>query len=237
LNSDTAPIGTRGYAICTQPRSGSNLLCQYLASTGCLGYPLEYFNGSGRRALGMPDFPDDPQQQIDFILRRGATGNGIYALKLFAHQLDVVAASLRWTEMLPSLKLVYHERRDLLGQAISWARAMQTGQYRSTQPMQGAAAYDGRSILDRLLTIVRDRARWEAFFARVGISPLRTVYEDVVADPCTQVRRVAELVEVADPVAIDPTRVDLAMQRDALSEAWRRRFHEEFGDPNRMDVV
>jgi LPS sulfotransferase NodH len=74
----------RGYAICTQPRSGSNLMCQYLSSTGRLGYPLEYFNGPARRALGLPNFPDSPGSQIDAILRIGATQNGIYAVKLTA---------------------------------------------------------------------------------------------------------------------------------------------------------
>ncbi|MGP8122502.1 MAG: Stf0 family sulfotransferase [Xanthobacteraceae bacterium] len=38
-------LADRGYAICTMPRSGSNFLCQLLASSGCLGRPLEYFNG------------------------------------------------------------------------------------------------------------------------------------------------------------------------------------------------
>jgi len=71
--SDDPALGRRGYAICTHPRAGSNLLCQYLASTDRLGYPLEYFNGPGRRALGMPDFPDDPPHQAELILRRGAT--------------------------------------------------------------------------------------------------------------------------------------------------------------------
>jgi LPS sulfotransferase NodH len=73
----------RGYAICTSGRSGSNLLCQYLSSTGVLGNPLEYFNGSGRRLLGYPEYPDEPSRQIDWILTAGATPNGIYGLKVF----------------------------------------------------------------------------------------------------------------------------------------------------------
>lgn len=227
----------RGYAICTQPRSGSNLFCQYLSSTGQLGYPLEYFNGSGRRALGMPDYEDDPHWQIQFIRSRAVTPNGVYALKLFAHQLDAVSASLRWTALLPKLKFVYHERRDLLGQAISWVRAMQTGQYRSTQAVSGGIQYDGKAILDRLSAIVRERARWETYFARTGISPLRTTYEDLLADPPREVCRVATHVGLRDPITIDPARIDLTLQRDALSEEWRCRFHEEFGDPDRIDAL
>ena len=164
-----APIGHRGYAICTQPRSGSNLLCQYLSSTDRLGHPLEYFNGPARRALGMPDAPDDARGQIDLVLRRGATANGIYGVKLFAaQQHDRVAASVAWIRALPELRFVYLERRDLLGQALSWARATQTGVYRSSQRPAGAPAYDGALILSMLHEIVRERARWEAYFARHG---------------------------------------------------------------------
>jgi LPS sulfotransferase NodH len=227
----------RGYAICTQPRSGSNIFCQYLSSTRRLGYPLEYFNGSGRRALGMPDYSDDPLEQIAFIRTGAATDNGVYALKLFAHQHDLISARHRWTELLPNLKFVYLERRDLIGQAVSWARAVQTSQFRSTQPVRGVAAYDGALILERLQAIVRERARWDMYFARTGISPLRTAYEDVIADPAREVARVAALVGLAEPVRIDPSAIDLQIQRDAASEEWRRRFHAEHGDPDRVDTI
>ena len=225
----------RGYAVCTQPRSGSNLLCQYLSSTNQLGYPLEYFNGSGRRALGMPDYSDDPNLQVQFVRTGAASSNGIYALKVFAHQLDLVAPVLRWTALLPNLKFVYLSRTDLLGQAISWARAMQTSQFRSTQPARGSAAYDGEAIRQRLVAIVRERARWEMYFARTDIAPLRITYEDVVAHPDREVRRVADLLEVDGGVTIDPAQVNLRMQRDALSDDWRQRFHSEFGDPDHID--
>src|SRR5947199_3265325 len=127
-------VRLRGDAMCTQPRSGGNLLCQVLSSTDQLGYPLEYFNGPGRRAFGLADFPDAPELQIEAILRIGATPNGVYAVKLFASQFAAVSARLRWMELLPDLHFVYLSRDDLQGQANSWAHAPQTAQYRSTQP-------------------------------------------------------------------------------------------------------
>src|SRR4051812_22233623 len=210
-------VRQRGYAICTQPRSGSNLLCQLLSSTDQLGYPLEYFNGPARRALGLPDFPDAPELQIEAVLRLGATPNGIYAVKLFASQFAALSARLRWMERLPNLRFVYLSRDDLLGQAVSWARALQTGQYRSTQPANRAARYDAGLIRSRLMAIVRERAQWEAFFARTGIEPLRIVFEHFLQDRAGYVERVAGLVDVQDPV-VDPTRVDILMQRDAATE-------------------
>jgi LPS sulfotransferase NodH len=233
--NERTPDQLRGYAVCTQPRSGSNLLCQYLASTNQLGYPLEYFNGSARRALGMPDYPDDPHLQVQFIRTGAASSNGVYALKVFAHQLDQVSPVLRWTALLPNLKFVYLSRSDVLGQAISWARAMQTSQFRSTQPPRGTATYDGEAIRQRLLAIVHEQARWKIYFVRTGIIPLRVTYEDVVANPDREVRRVADLIQVGGCVTIDPAKVDLEVQRDAVSVDWRQRFRSEFGDPDHID--
>jgi LPS sulfotransferase NodH len=227
-------VRQRGYAICTQPRSGSNLLCQYLSSTDQLGYPLEYFEGASRRALGLPDYPDAPELQVDAILRIGATPNGIYAVKLFASQFATISRRLRWLDVLPNLHFVYLSRDDLLGQAISWARAMQTAQYRSTQPAKGAAVYDADLIRSLLMTVVRERAEWEAFFARTGVGPLRITYERFLEDPSTHVDLVAHLVDVQNPV-VDRRRIDLAVQRDAVSEEWTQRFRAENGDPNVLD--
>ena len=109
----------RGYAICTSPRAGSNFLCQNLTSTGVLGRPSEYFNGAARRALDDPLYPDEPADQIRWILTKGATPNGVYGVKLFAHQQDRIAPHLSWTQALPALHFIYLERRDLLGQALS----------------------------------------------------------------------------------------------------------------------
>jgi LPS sulfotransferase NodH len=208
-----------------------------LSSTDRLGYPLEYFNGGGRRALGMPDFPDDPHQQVEFILQGGASSNGVYGVKLFASQHDTIAASLRWTEALPNLKFICLGRRDLLGQALSWARAEQTLQYRSTQPVERTPVYNGEAILGYLQRIGRERARWEVFFARTGLAPLPVIYEDLIDDPAGQVRRVAEHVGVSGTVEIDPKRVDLLMQRDTLSAEWRERFLREHGDPDAIDAI
>jgi LPS sulfotransferase NodH len=220
----------RGYAICTQPRSGSNLLCQVLSSTDQLGYPLEYFNGPGRRALGLPEFPDAPELQIDAILRMGATPNGVYAVKLFASHFATFSRRVRWMDLLPNLHFVYLSRDDLLGQAISWARALQTAQYRSTQPATRAAVYDSGLIRSQLMAIVRERAQWEAFFARTGIKPLPIVYERFLEDRSSHVGRVADLVDVENPI-VDQRRIDLVVQRDAVTEEWKQRFRAENAIP------
>ena len=217
----------RGYAICTAPRSGSNLFGQYLASTDKLGKPLEYFNTNARRTLDDPAYPDVPRLQIGRILTMGMTRNGVYGVKVFASQDAEVVRTIDWTRELPSLSYIYLERRDRLGQALSWARAVQTSQYRSTQPRIGTAAYDGPFIRRQLDAINFEYAQWSAYFCRKQIRPLKVIYEDLILEPQKYIDQVAGLVGVHPPPRVAPERIDLAIQRDATTEAWRERFLRE----------
>jgi LPS sulfotransferase NodH len=214
-----------GYAICTSPRSGSNFLGQLLESTEMLGRPLEYFNGAGRRALGMDGYPDDPILQLQKILTAGSTGNGVYALKIFAYQFDIARES-QWTRRLPNLAFVHLLRRDILGQALSWARARQTRQFRSTQAPRGRAQFDGELIRACLTDVVREQARWAQYFAETGVPALTLYYEDVLKDPSVAVAAVAAHIGVdAPPPRLE--RLDVAIQRDDESDRWRARFLAE----------
>ncbi|RAZ92872.1 hypothetical protein DPM33_03155 [Mesorhizobium hawassense] len=225
-----------GFAICTAPRSGSNFLSQLLSSTGQLGRPLEYFNGPGRRYFDDPDYPDDRNAQIEKILTMGATPNGIYGLKIFAYQNDWVEDEIEWTARLPNLQFIFLRRRDILGQAISWARALQTGQYRHGQTSTGEAAFDGQAILDRLRAIAIEYARWEMYFARNEIAALPVVYEDVANAPQQAVDSIAGLFNLHH-VRADARQVSVILQRDESTEKWRRRFVEEFGNLGRVDKL
>jgi trehalose 2-sulfotransferase len=234
---ESSARANRGYAICTSPRSGSNLFGQYLSSTGVLGKSLEYFNGPGRRSLGYPDYPDDPTRQIDWILSEGATPNGIYAVKIFPMQFDEVQKSISWTQLLPNLSFVLLKRRDLLGQAISAVRAEQTRQYRSTQVAQGVPCYDGANIQARLQVAARDYARWELFFARKDIVPITIVYEEMLSDPQAAVDQVAQLFGLRGQARVSAECIDLQVQRDTLTDQWRARFLAEYSCFSFLDTI
>ncbi|HXH21580.1 MAG TPA: Stf0 family sulfotransferase [Dehalococcoidia bacterium] len=220
----------RGYAICTAPRSGSNWLCQLLTSTGVLGRPLEYFNGPARRELDDPSFPDDPRQQLDRVFTQGATANGVYGLKLFAQQRRQIEPTVDLLRDLPNVSFVFLRRRDVLGQAISWAKALQTLRYRSTQPQRGQAAYSFDAIAERLRSLDQEYADWAAYFGRHPIRPLEVYYEDMLVAPQSVVDKIAKLVGVNESAIVRPTLIDLEVQRDEATEEWRRRF---FADQRR----
>lgn len=222
----------RGYAICTEPRSGSTYLSRLLSSTGVLGRPTEYFNAQTlRNWRGEPDYPTDPEQQLAAIPRLGATPNGIYGLKVFTAEFDAVRAT-RWAERLPGLAFVHLERHDLLGQAISHVRAQQTQQWGASQAATGEAAYDRDRINNELVRLARAHARWRYWFARNGLPVLHLFYEQVIPAPQAAVEAVARLVGLGQRPQIDPAALQgLAIQRDALTDAWRARFLAEMRDP------
>jgi LPS sulfotransferase NodH len=227
----TAPSSpTRGYAICAEPRAGTVLLCRLLAATGRLGKPAEYFHRADRaRALR-----DDPGAELARLAARAATPNGIYGIKLFSAHFDLVART-PWTEGLPDLAFVHVRRRDLLGQAVSLARAIQTRQYKATDEAAGEPSYDAALIADCLARTAYGQARWECWFARNAIDVLRLDYEDLVADPAAAVAAVARRVGVDDAPPVDAGAIALRVQRDSLTEDWRRRFVAERGERRYLD--
>jgi trehalose 2-sulfotransferase len=212
----------RGYAICTEQRTGSSYLCQVLASTGVLGRPLEYFNGPGM-ATFQPDYPQNTEDQLREITRQGATDNGVYGVKLFSADFDRIARS-GWTQRLPNLRFISLIRRDLLGQAISATRLAQTDQYSADVKPVREASYDAKHIAREIHRLAWGQARWAAFFARCGLAPLYLDYDEIAADPQHTAERVAHLLGLGDTIKVNLGEVYTRVQRDSTSDAWRARF-------------
>jgi LPS sulfotransferase NodH len=221
-------MAPRGYAICAEPRSGSSLLCAALRSTGVLGQPREY--------LGMARFAllEKEPELLDRLLQEASTPNRVYGLKVMASHFDIAAGS-NWASRLPELQFIHIERRDLLGQAISWLRAEQTGQFHSRDPGSGTAHYDGRRIAGMVRRLGVSQLRWRLYFARNGISPLLLTYEEFADDLGGAARRVAAHVGLAEEPVVAFEGLRLGRQRDALSEEWRERFIREFRDLDRFE--
>jgi LPS sulfotransferase NodH len=222
-------VPTRGYVICSEHRSGSTFLCQLLKSTGKLGNPREFFSDHElcKQVEANP-------RLLARMIEEASSANGIYGLKIFTQQFDVTAGS-RWPELLPNLSFIHLERRDLLGQAISLAKALQTEQYEADQSPRVEPSYDRRTIGRHLGRIAEGQERWRRYFARNGIQPLWLVYEEVVSDPEGAVAAVAAHLALDGDVAIKPELVTATVQRDASSEQWRSRYVAESANLGYLD--
>lgn len=220
-----------GYVICTEARSGSTFLAHILRSTDLLARPYEYF----ARRENVDALKRDPDGTLARLVAASLTPNGIYGLKLFGPHFDMVARA-RWMEKLPNLAFVHLERHDLLGQAMSLVRAAQTRQYKSTEAQSAPLRYDGRRIAAALARLAHSGARWQSYFARNGIAPLRLVYEDVVADPQAAADRLAHYLGLDVQPKVDLSTVETAIQRDVSTDQWRARFIAEAGDMSWLDA-
>jgi LPS sulfotransferase NodH len=223
VTDGTEPALKAGYVICTEERSGSNLLCQHLESTGVLGRPREAFKYAAAvarlRRAGASGLFDH--------LKPATTPNGVYGLKLFSGHFDFISGT-DWLERLPALRFVHLERLDLLGQAISLVKATQTGSYRAGVPPLAEPVYDRAAIAFALRRLTVGHARWKIFFAVNDLRPLRLSYEEICDDPAAAVRAIAERLGV-DVAGIASSAQAMRVQRDALSDEWRERYVEEAG--------
>lgn len=213
----------RTVIVAATPRSGSSMLGQVMASTGCLGKPAEYFEPD--RVPGTT-----PVDRCRLVLTEGRSANGVVATKLFPLHFDWLRRDVRLSDWFPDPLWVHLRRRDLLGQAISLAIAMQDRAWKSNDTPVGSAVYS-REGIERALKQLAE-PRWPVFFARHGIEPLELVYEDLgdAGDAC---RMMADRLGVT--LTAMPAPPMLLRQRGAVNEAWRRRFIAEAGNPDDFD--
>lgn len=218
--------GLRGYALCGEARAGTTFLKELLASTGRLGEPVEWFDPVWQARIGLTD------DFIGAMLARTATPNGVYGLKIFSSHAKA-AARHQWATRLPDLSFVHIRRDDLLGQAISFARAAQTARFVSDQREREPPRYDRRAIDSALIALARGQARWDIWFARRDVTPLRLSYEQVIADPTGAVARIAALVGVGG-AQVDFAKVTARRMSDDTSDEWRRRYRTDAPSADRL---
>jgi len=134
------------YAICAVQRSGSFLLCEALKNTGLAGNPEEYFlnngegweDGSWARQYGVTSRPD----YLQLVLEKGTTTNGVFGIKIMWNYYHDMFKRLQelpeykgkeapqlLAALFPNVHYIWIVRGDKVRQAVSWARAAQTGIY------------------------------------------------------------------------------------------------------------
>jgi LPS sulfotransferase NodH len=214
----------RGYAICTLPRSGSNVLCDLLRRSGEAGRPRELLHDQAR-----PAQPQPAAEWMAKLRQAGSTPNGVFAIKLFPSHLAQLEAmhGIRFFDWFPGLTLVSLQRRDLLAQAVSLSVARQTGRWVNADPTRQEPRYDlalTARMLDRL-------AEWESFwrrrFAIDGKEPLVLFYEDFAELPLSGANRVLEWLGLPQLPQDTVGSTWLGSQSGELNRTWMERFRED----------
>ena len=124
----------------------------------------------------------------------------------------------------PDPHFVWIRRDDITAQAVSFAKATQTGRWHYLAPhgLRPAPIYDHRQIDALISELAAHDAAWDGWFAANEIEPFTVRYEDLVADPNGVTRRVLEFLE------IDSTRVPIAeltvRMGDSVNAEWLCRY-------------
>ena len=234
------------YLICATPRTGSTLLCDLLASTGIAGRPESYFRAQdlARRAARWDICSTDGSyafgDYLEAAIAAGRTSNGVFAARIMWGTMAELVAGLRGdgeagadrevlTRTFGATSFVYLYRRDTLAQAVSRARAEQTGLWHLTDgsrsvPSSGEVRYDREQIGAFLQEADEHNRAWQRWFRRNQIEPFELAYEDLAENPDRSVRGLLAYLGLRSP-AREITAGNSRMA-DALNDQWIRRFRE-----------
>lgn len=224
----------RSYIVASSYRCGSTYLCRCLWRTGVMGAPWEYLN--------------DDHHQMQFMWTRvGATklsdyvhklmscrtsSNGVFGLKAHFHHFET--ATQNWTAMVETmqalgpLKFIYVTRDDVVAQAVSMAKAIQTNAWMSfLRPRRMPLFYDFEFINACMEEIERQNEGWRSWFSEHGVEPLRVRYEDLIAGESLIIDRVVRFLGAENDEAEHVDLPEVEPQSDATNSEWIRRFRAE----------
>ncbi len=229
------------YLLCGTPRTGSTLLCSLLASTGVAGRPESYFRELDERAwaarFGVPVAGDGSFDYRAFAVgavQAGSTPNGVFAARIMWGTMHLVVDGLRpdgtaetdfdvLTDTFGPLRMVHLHRDDVVGQAVSWARAERTGYWQREDVSSREPAIDLDQVDELVRTVHAHNAAWISWFAEQGVRPHIVTYEALAADPERTVRAILDHLDVKAPAAWRPASTH-AKQADEINAEWVRRY-------------
>jgi LPS sulfotransferase NodH len=237
----------RCYVVCTIPRSGSNLLTDGLRATHRAGMPKQFFlpKSEGRYGAELGLDPDsDYPNYVRRIVEAKTTRNEVFGFKLMSWYLDDFLARLRdagafgdaatndltmLRNAFPRLRFVHIMRRHKLRQALSTARALQTGLWKV---QEGKAAsrepqFDAELIEQSLKEAERQEKIWYTFFQRIGIEPFQVEYEELCQDYEGTIRGVLDFLKISLPRGAQIGPPVTVRQADEISQIWEERFLTE----------
>src|SRR5438093_3364190 len=235
------------YVICTIPRSGSNLLTDGLRDTRRAGMPKQFFLPKAKsryvEELGI-DPAVDYAAYVRAIVNTKVTRNEVFGFKLMSWYLDVFLAPRREAhgfgtsttsdlELLrsafPRLRFLRITRRHKLRQALSTARALQTGLWKVQQGKTTLREpeFDPDLIEQSLHEAKRQEKIWDDFFRQIGVKPFQVEYENLCQHYEATIRAVLNFLRINLPASAQVSPPATTRQSDEISRIWEQRFLAE----------
>src|SRR5881296_2664006 len=237
----------RCYVVCAVPRSGSNLLTDGLHATRQAGRPKQFFLEKFEADYGAKHGLDPAKDYAGYvcgIISAKTTSNQVFGFKLMSWYLDDFLSRLRATHAFgdagtgdlrllrnafPRLQFVHVVRRHKLRQALSTARALQTGLWKvqKGKTTLREPEFDPDLIEQSLHEAERQEKIWDGFFRRIGIRPFQVDYEKLCQDYEPTIRAVLSFLKIGLPATARVGPPVTMRQADEISQMWEKRFLAE----------
>jgi trehalose 2-sulfotransferase len=224
--------------ICASPRTGSGLLCSALWSTGLCGRPDEYLGPATRREYEALWGCRDAREYAERVGSYGTTPNGVFGIKVHAHQRHFAVWLVDGDQGLPGLAERVHfcrvRRRDKVRQAVSAYVAGRTGRYAlrrsDNAPHTDRVPFDYARIQAKLREALEADREWTEYFAAVGVQPIEVWYEDHLENGYAETTlKLIQSIGIEAPANLTVC-TDRLKQADERAESLVRRFRDERGD-------
>jgi trehalose 2-sulfotransferase len=178
------------------------------------------------------------------IVNTTTTRNEVFGFKLMSWYLDDYLARLRDTgafgdaatddlamlrNAFPRLRFVHIVRRHKLRQALSTARALQTGLWKVQEGKTAVREpqFDVELIEQSLREAERQEKIWCTFFQGIGIDPFHVEYEELCRDYEATIRGVLDFLKISIPRGARIGPPVTVRQADEISRIWEERFLTE----------
>ena len=182
------------------------------------GHPASYFNRRGlhdyatKWRVAPPIGGRIDAAYVQAALSTGSTSNGVFGARVMAESRPELVADLAADADQPPanelellvqrfgrLRFVHLRRLDVVAQAVSWAKSLQTHFWHPgerVEPGAETAHYD-EELIERLIdTIEQFEADWSTWFTQQDITPYEVTYEQLAADPLTVAHQVLDFLDL-----------------------------------------
>jgi LPS sulfotransferase NodH len=178
------------------------------------------------------------------VVNTKVTRNEMFGFKLMSWYLDDFLGRLREAhsfgnsttselELLrsafPHLRFLRIVRGHKLRQALSTARALQTGLWKvqKGKSILREPEFDPELIEQSLQEAARQEKIWDDFFHRIGIEPFKVEYENLCQDYERTIRGVLNFLSIKLPGGARVGPPATTRQADEISRIWEERFIAE----------